>query len=78
MQEAFVKEDELFIASGPSSVDDFLKTAISKRKYIHCTYPLIGRLELSTTVVRELNKQDIQWIQFPNTGRLYPPNFSIA
>ncbi|QFT13621.1 hypothetical protein FIV04_27060 (plasmid) [Vibrio sp. THAF190c] len=78
MQDTFINEDELFIASGPSSIDDFLKTTISKRKYIHCTFPLMGKLELSTTVVRELNKQDIQWIHFPNTGRLYPPKFSLT
>ena len=78
MEEITVNEDELFIASNSSSIDDFLKTAISKRKHIHCTFPLIDEFVLCSTIVREMNKKEIQWIQFPNTGRLYPPNFSIA
>ncbi len=78
MQDTIVNEGDLFIASGLPSIEDFLKTAISKHKYIHCTFPLMGKLSLCSTLVRALNEQNIQWIHFPNTGRLYPPHFNLA
>ena len=75
MNENTVNEDELFIASCLSSIDDFLKTNLSSKKYIHCTFPLTGQFNLCLPI-KTMNKKEIRWIQFPNTGRLYPPNFN--
>lgn len=72
-----VNEDELFIASCLSSVDDFLKTNLSSEKYIHCTFPLLEPFKVWLPI-KTMNKKEIRWIEFPNTGRLYPPHFTVA
>lgn len=78
MNENTVNEEDLFIASCQSSIDDFLKTNLSNKKHIHCTFPLTDKYTLCSSTVRTMNKKEIRWIQFPNTGRLYPPNFKVA
>ncbi|ELY1989699.1 hypothetical protein SL034_004796 [Vibrio harveyi] len=56
-----VDDCDLFIASDINSMEDFLKTALSNNKRIHCTFSYYN---LDMITLRELKKRKISSITF--------------
>lgn len=63
-------ETDLFIASHPDSLTDFLKTELANHKHIYCCFPLS---QFCFSFCRDLNARKVQSISFQNAHTLYPP-----
>ncbi|CAK3808063.1 conserved hypothetical protein [Vibrio crassostreae] len=59
-------ETDLFIASHPDSLADFLKTELANNKHIYCCFPL-------SQFCRDLNARQVRSISFQSAHTLYPP-----
>lgn len=63
-------ETDLFIASHPDSLADFLKTDLANNKHIYCSFPLS---QFCFSFCRDLNARQVRSISFQNAHTLYPP-----
>lgn len=56
-----VEEKELFIASNPQSLEDFLKTELSGGRHVYCSF---SQSQLHWSLIKTLKQREIKSISF--------------
>ena len=63
-------ESNLFIASNTTSLEDFLKTAISFKKHVYCCFP---KRTIDFSHLLEFEKRQLLSVSFQDAHTIYPP-----